>query len=106
MNLNPFRRAGGLETVPREASGTTETGVKLIVYGTKWCGDCHRSRRFLDRHVVPYEWVDVEDNPAATDRVLTINKGRRSVPTIIFPDGSTLTEPSNSELAAKLGLSS
>ena len=79
-------------------------GDELVVYGTSWCGDCYRTRRFLDRNRVPYRWIDLDEYPEHLDRVRAINRGHRSVPTLVFPDGSTLTEPSNADLARKLGL--
>ena len=104
MILSFFRRA--TESEPTDASSPAPVGDirELLVYGTAWCGDCHRSRRFLAQNHIPYRWIDVDADPAAAQRILAINRGRRSVPTIIFPDGSTLTEPSNSELGRKLGL--
>ncbi|HVA89893.1 MAG TPA: glutaredoxin domain-containing protein [Chloroflexota bacterium] len=76
----------------------------IVLYGTPWCGDCKRSRRLLDTNGVAYHYVDIEADPAATAEVERLNGGRQSVPTIIFPDGSILIEPSNKVLAAKLGL--
>ena len=77
----------------------------LIVYGTAWCGDCHRARRFLDRNNVSYRWVDADEVAGAAAVIMAVNKGRRTVPTLVFPDGTTMSEPSNAELARKLGLS-
>ncbi len=76
----------------------------ITVYGTTWCGDCKRSRRFLDAQRIPYRWIDVDRDPAARAYVERVNQGRRRVPTIVFGDGSLLVEPSDSELAGKLGL--
>ncbi len=76
----------------------------LVVYGTPWCPDCRRSKQFLGEHRVPYDYIDIDQDPAAQAEVMRINRGNRSVPTIVFPDGSSLTEPSNEELAKKLGL--
>jgi glutaredoxin len=76
----------------------------LLVFGTDWCGDCHRTRRFLDQHKIPYRWVDADVTPGATALIKEINRGRRTVPTLVFPDGSTLSEPSNAELGKKLGI--
>lgn len=76
----------------------------LVVYGTTWCGDCRRSKRFLDDRGVPYTWIDIDQHPTAAAEVVRLNDGRRSVPTIVFDDGSVLVEPSNMELAKKLGL--
>lgn len=77
---------------------------EIIVYGTTWCGDTIRSRKFLDLNKIIYKWIDIDKDMEARKLVESINNGMRSVPTIIFPDGSTLTEPSNSELAKKLNI--
>jgi glutaredoxin-like protein len=76
----------------------------ITVYGTNWCGDCRRARRFLDYHKIPYVWIDIDTNPEAEKFVLETNRGMRSVPTILFADSSILVEPSNSRLAEKLGI--
>lgn len=76
--------------------------AKIIVYATSWCPDCHRARRLLDEAHAAYEWIDINDNAAARAQVIAINHGNRSVPTIIFPDGDILVEPSNSVLMEKL----
>ena len=104
MNLNLFRRSSDQTAASSEAMRVASEAGELIVYGAAWCGDCHRSRRFLDRNGIPYRWIDVDQDPASVARVLEINHGKRSVPTLIFPDGTTLTEPSNAELAKKLGI--
>jgi len=75
---------------------------QILFYGAGWCGDCHRSRQLLKELGVTYTYIDIETSPAAAQRVLDINSGNRSIPTIIFPDGTHLTEPSNALLAAKL----
>jgi glutaredoxin-like protein len=76
----------------------------IIVYGTAWCGDCYRTRRFLDRNQIPYDWVDADLDPRASAMVRALNGGRRTVPTLVFPDGSVMAEPSDRELASKLGI--
>lgn len=76
----------------------------IIMYGTDWCGDCHRSRRLLDAHNILYRFVNIDDDPHGEALVIHINHGRRRVPTLVFADGSTLAEPSDPALAAKLGL--
>jgi glutaredoxin len=78
---------------------------KIIVYGTTWCGGTRRCRHFLDQHDIPYQWIDIDRNKDARKLVEQLNQGNRSVPTIVWPDGSKLTEPTESELAEKLGLS-
>jgi mycoredoxin len=77
---------------------------KIIIYGTSWCGDSKRARLLLETNKIDFEWVDIEKDPAAAKLIEEINHGYRSVPTIVFPDGSTLTEPSSFELNKKLGL--
>jgi glutaredoxin-like protein len=79
-------------------------GVKIIVYGTRWCGDCYRTRSFLDRHAITYDWIDIDRDATGEKLVLKINRGMRSVPTILFADGSVLVEPSTPTLAQKLGI--
>jgi len=81
-----------------------EPNSKIIVYGTQWCGDTLRARRILDTNHIVYEWVDIDQNPEAAALVQKMNRGYRSVPTIIFADGSTLTEPASDTLLKKLGL--
>lgn len=74
----------------------------LTMYSADWCGDCVRSKRLLDSNNIQYDLIDVESDFAASDRVIEINGGLRSIPVIVFPDGSHLTEPSDNELSAKL----
>ena len=77
---------------------------ELIVYATSWCGDCARARRFLDEHRVSYRWIDIDRDQEAEALVRRVNRGNRSVPTLIFPDGSMLVEPSTLELGQHLGI--
>ncbi len=74
----------------------------IIIYATDWCFDCRRARMFLNQHQIPYEWVNIDKNKEGEQFVLKVNKGMRSVPTILFPDGSILVEPSNNQLSQKL----
>lgn len=74
----------------------------LIVYGNSWCGDCARARRILDRRAIPYQWVDIQRDTDGAAYVEEVNDGNRSVPTILFPDGSLLVEPPNHILEQKL----
>ncbi|MEX0790406.1 MAG: glutaredoxin domain-containing protein [Actinomycetota bacterium] len=76
--------------------------MTVKVYSTTWCGDCVRSKRTLEQHGVPFEEINIENDPAAAKFVMKVNRGRRSVPTIVFPDDSTLTEPNSNELVGKL----
>lgn len=74
----------------------------IIVYGTNWCPDCRRAQRVLDQHGAHYTYINIEHDPAAAEFVIKVNNGNRSVPTIVFPDGSILVEPSNRALQEKL----
>jgi thioredoxin reductase (NADPH) len=76
----------------------------IKVYGTSWCVDCKAAKKFLGEQMVDYEWIDVEENPEGMAFVEKVNQGKRIVPTIVFPDGSILVEPSDAELARKLGV--
>ena len=75
---------------------------KLKVYGTSWCPDTARSRKCLVRNGVNYDFCDIEQDKVGLAYVEKVNRGQRSVPTIVFPDGSVLVEPSDEELTTKL----
>jgi thioredoxin reductase (NADPH) len=78
---------------------------EIVVYGANWCPDCRRAKEFLGSHRIAYRWVDLEENPDQVAEVEGRNNGKRVIPTIVFPDGTFVTEPSNDELADRLGLS-
>lgn len=75
---------------------------KIKFYGADWCPDCTRSKAFLDEQKVEYEYINIEKVPGAAEEVEKINNGYQSIPTIIFPDGQVLVEPSNEELQKAL----
>jgi glutaredoxin-like protein len=77
---------------------------KITVYSTAWCPDCKRAKKFLGEHQIEYDDIDIDRHPEAVDIVKQLNHGMRSVPTIVFPDGSILVEPSASQLAEKFGI--
>ena len=77
----------------------------LIVYGASWCPDCRRAKQFLASHRVAYDWIDLEEHPEKSLEVEALNAGKRIIPTIVFSDGTFLAEPSNDELADRIGLS-
>ncbi|MEW6084329.1 MAG: FAD-dependent oxidoreductase [Chloroflexota bacterium] len=77
---------------------------KVTVYGAYWCPDCRRAKKFLGEQFVPYRWIDIEQDKAAEEYVLKRNNGKRIIPTIVFEDDTFLVEPTNAELAKKLGL--
>jgi mycoredoxin len=74
------------------------------MYATSWCGSCRFARRWLDSHGIIYDYINIEENEQAATYVAQINNGFRSVPTIIFPDGSILVEPDARQLITKFQL--
>jgi len=74
------------------------------LYGTEWCGGTRRARALLDQNHVPYLWVDIEKDEEGARKVEQVARGYRSVPTLVWPDGTALVEPSLEELTKKLGL--
>jgi mycoredoxin len=78
------------------------TETEIVMYGTTRCPDCLRAKRYFDDRGIGFKWIDISTDPEAVIYVEKINKGNRSVPTIVFPDGSVLVEPSNAELEKKV----
>ena len=74
----------------------------VTMYSTTWCGYCFRLKAQLDREGIDYQVVDIEHDEAAADHVMRVNGGNQTVPTVVFPDGSALTNPSIAEVKAKL----
>jgi glutaredoxin len=72
------------------------------MYGADWCGDCRRSKRLFESLDVQVNHIDVEADESAAVKVIEINGGAKSIPVIVFSDGTHLTEPSDLELTAKL----
>lgn len=88
-------------TPPTEQYTPADGTVTLLT--TSWCGFCRRLKHQLDREQVDYTEVDIEDTPDAAAAVMAVNAGNRTVPTVVFPDGSTATNPSSYEVMARLG---
>jgi len=74
----------------------------ITMLGTTWCGDCVRSRAYLDAHAVPYTFIDVDLDTDALERCQALNGGVRKVPTILLPSGEVLVEPSDADLGAAI----
>jgi mycoredoxin len=74
----------------------------MTIYTTAWCGYCFRLKRQLDQAGIPYTEVDIETDPAAADVVMSVNRGNATVPTVVFGDGSTATNPSLADVKARL----
>ncbi len=78
--------------------------TNLTVYGATWCNDCKRAKKFLGEQRVHFNWIDVEQDAEGLAFVEKVNHGKRIIPTLVFEDNSVLVEPSNAQLAQKLGL--
>jgi thioredoxin reductase (NADPH) len=84
--------------------GGAQATVGITLYGTTWCPDCKRAKQFLGEQRIAYTFADIENDPAGQAVVERQNNGKQIIPTIVFPDGSILVEPTNAQLAAKLGI--
>jgi mycoredoxin len=80
----------------------TLTPTQIVMYTTEYCSDCMRAKKFFEANNISYLPIRLEGNAEATEFVMRVNNGCRSVPTIIFPDGSILVEPGWEELRAKI----
>lgn len=67
--------------------------MALTMYSTPWCGYCRRLKSQMERENIPFTVVDIEEDPAAAEYVMSLNGGNQTVPTVRFPDGSALTNP-------------
>jgi mycoredoxin len=76
--------------------------ASMTIYSTPWCGYCHRLMSQLDREGVHYAMVDIEQEPEAADYVMSVNGGNQTVPTVVFPDGTALTNPSLAQVKDKI----
>jgi mycoredoxin len=78
------------------------TPGSITMYSTSWCGYCRRLKRQLDREGIAYTEVDIEEVPEGAQYVMAVNGGNKTVPTVVFPDASAATNPSVSEIKARL----
>jgi mycoredoxin len=74
----------------------------FTMYTTPWCGFCFRLKGQLKREQIAFDEVNIEQHPEAADLVARINHGNQTVPTLVFSDGSSMTNPSVREVTAKL----
>ena len=73
----------------------------ITMYGADWCGDCRRSKRLFEELDVQVNHIDVEKDESAAAKVIEINGGAKSIPVIVFSDGTHLTEPSLGRMSAQ-----
>ena len=83
----------------------TLTPTQIVMYVTEHCADCMRAKKFFEANNIPHLRVGLERDEQAIEFVMGVNNGHRSVPTIVFPDGSVLVEPNLDELNAKFSAS-
>ncbi len=74
----------------------------FTMYSTPWCGYCHRLKGQLDREGITFEVVDIEQQPDAAEIVEKVNNGNQTVPTLVYADGSAMTNPSLAQVKGKL----
>jgi mycoredoxin len=77
----------------------------LTMYSTTWCGYCYRLKTQLDREGIDYTVIDIEQDPEAADFVMSVNGGNQTVPTVLFEDGTALTNPTLAQVKERLALS-
>jgi thioredoxin reductase (NADPH) len=82
--------------------------AKVVMYGAQWCKDCVRSKRFLDERGIAFEYRSIELNPELAEEVVQYNIGlglgaKRRIP-VVLVDDMVLSEPTDTELAAALGM--
>ncbi len=80
----------------------TSTSNSITMYSTPWCGYCRRLKGQLERAGIAYSEVDIEQQPEAAELVMKVNGGNQTVPTVVFPDGSALTNPSLAQVQERL----
>ena len=79
-----------------------EMNAQITMYTADGCGDCRRSKAYLAAKNVAVNYINIDSDKIASEKVIEINNGMRSIPVIMFPDGTHLTEPSDKDLEAKL----
>ena len=85
------------------SSSPQDSTVSIVtMYSTVWCGYCRRLKDQMDREGIAYQVIDIEDDPKAADLVMAVNGGNQTVPTLVFPDGSALTNPSLAQIKQQL----
>ncbi|EYT54109.1 glutaredoxin [Leucobacter sp. UCD-THU] len=76
----------------------------ITMFSTEWCGYCKRLKLMLDKTGIGYSEVDIEHTPGTPELVEQVNGGNQTVPTVVYPDGTTATNPSLNDVKAALGL--
>jgi mycoredoxin len=85
-----------------EGGQETRVSQRVTMYTTQWCGYCRRLKGQLAREGIEVAEVDIERDPAAADYVMSVNGGNQTVPTVVFPNGTALTNPSAAQVRERL----
>jgi mycoredoxin len=80
----------------------SEAPAKLTMYSTTWCGYCRRLKSQMDRDGIEYAEIDIERTPGAAEFVMSVNGGNQTVPTLHFPNGTALTNPTLAQVKSAL----
>lgn len=83
-------------------SDLTPSGAALTMYTTSWCGYCVRLKKMMEREGIAFTEVNIEEDPEAAELVMAVNGGNQTVPTVVFADGTAMTNPSIGEVKAKV----
>jgi mycoredoxin len=76
--------------------------ARFTMYSTPWCGYCHRLKKQLEREGIGFDLVDIEQQPEAAEIVQSANNGNQTVPTLVFEDGTSMTNPSVAQVRDKV----
>jgi mycoredoxin len=82
---------------------TATPSAPVTMFTTQWCGYCMRLKKLMQRDGIEFAEVDIENDAAAADIVMQANGGNRTVPTLLFADGTALTNPSIDQVKSQLG---
>ena len=85
-----------------KAAGAFEAAGVVTMYSTPWCGYCRRLKTQMDREGISYREVDIEVDPQAAEYVMSVNGGNQTVPTVVFPDGTAMTNPTLVQVMERL----
>jgi mycoredoxin len=92
-----------MHTMTTHTGGETMAqGSSLTMFTTTWCGYCQRLKKQMEREGIDFGEVDIEQDDGAADLVMKVNGGNQTVPTLLFPDGSALTNPTVDQIREKL----
>jgi mycoredoxin len=90
------------QNYPEEDIGEGHVSQPVTMYSTSWCGFCRRLKAQLAREGIEITEINIEQDPAAAEYVMSVNGGNQTVPTVVFPDGTALTNPSVAQVRERL----